>query len=59
MYATVKAIGGAIGSRSSTALVVEYVAERGIDYLYSSDTGFDGVGRVARLGTADNPYAPE
>jgi predicted nucleic acid-binding protein len=27
-----------------------------IEYLYSFDDGFDGVGDISRLETADNPF---
>lgn len=39
-------------------LVVGYMRERGVDYLYSFDGGFDVVDGVVRLSTAHDPYAP-
>lgn len=40
-------------------LVVGHMRERGIEFLYSFDAGFDGVESVTRLSTASNPYSPE
>lgn len=39
-------------------LVVAFLRERGIEYLYSFDAGFDGFDGLTRLVTADDPYAP-
>lgn len=39
-------------------IVVGYMRERGIEYLYSFDSGFDGVDGVTRLSTLDDPFAP-
>lgn len=39
-------------------LVVGYMRDRGLEYLYSFDAGFDGIDGITRLSTADNPYAP-
>lgn len=39
-------------------LVVGYMRERDLEFIYSFDAGFDGVGGVTRLSTADDPYAP-
>jgi len=40
-------------------LVVGYMRDRGLEYLYSFDAGFDGIDGITRLSTADNPYAPD
>ena len=39
-------------------LVVGYMRDRGLEYLYSFDAGFDGIDGITRLSSADNPYAP-
>jgi len=39
-------------------LVVGYMRDRGLEYVYSFDAGFDGIDGITRLPTADNPYAP-
>lgn len=39
-------------------LVVGHMRDRGIEYLYSFDTDFDGLEGVTRLSTPDNPFAP-
>ena len=39
-------------------LIVGYMRGRGLEYIYSFDAGFDGIGGITRLSTADNPYAP-
>lgn len=38
------------------AVIVAAMRRRGIDYLYSFDTGFDAVDDVTRLTTADAPF---
>lgn len=40
-------------------LIVGYMRDRGLEYLYSFDAGFDGVLGVTRLSTPTNPFAPE
>lgn len=39
-------------------LIVGYLRDRGLDYLYSFDAGFDAVDDVTRLSTPENPFAP-
>lgn len=39
-------------------LIVGYLLDRGVEFLYSFDAGFDAVADVTRLSTADDPYAP-
>lgn len=40
-------------------LIVGYMRDRGIEHLYSFDSGFDGVDGVIRLSTPSNPFAPD
>ena len=40
-------------------LIVGYMRDRGFEYLYSFDAGFDGVDGVTRLSTADDPFSPD
>lgn len=40
------------------AQLVAFARERDCPYLYSFDTGFDGVDDVQRLNTNTDPYAP-
>ena len=38
------------------ATIVAYIEREEIEYLYSFDDDFDGIGDFTRLETADNPY---
>lgn len=40
-------------------LIVGYLRDRGLEYLYSFDSGFDGIDGVTRLSTPENPFAPD
>lgn len=39
-------------------VIAGHMRDRGIEYLYSFDAGFDGLEGVARLSTADDPFTP-
>lgn len=40
-------------------MIVGYMRDRGFEYLYSFDAGFDGVDGVTRLSTAEDPFSPD
>ena len=40
-------------------LIVGHMRDRGIRYLYSFDSGFDGIDDVTRLTRPENPFQPE
>jgi predicted nucleic acid-binding protein len=40
-------------------LIVGYMRDREIEYLYSFDAGFDAVDGITQLSTVDNPYASD
>lgn len=40
-------------------LIVGYMRDRGLEYVYSFDAGFDGVDGVTRLSTPHDPFAPD
>jgi len=41
------------------AVIVGYMQERDLKYLYAFDDDFDAVESVSRLDVATNPYQPE
>ena len=39
-------------------LIVGYMRDRDLEYLYTFDRGFDAVDGIARLSTPENPFEP-
>lgn len=40
-------------------IIAAYLREHGLEYLYSFDTGFDGLPAITRLPAAEDPYQPD